>query len=45
MTQCHSKDPIQCRDKLNALLNDIEKHNIIEQIGSTPDDKPTYGTT
>ena len=33
------------RDKLNALLKELEKYNIIKQIGSSPQDKPVYGTT
>ena len=28
------KVPIQNRDKLNALLTEIEKHSVIEQIGN-----------
>ena len=45
MTQRLSKVPIHYRDKLNALLKDLEKYNIIKQIGSSPQDKPVYGTT
>ena len=45
ITQSPSKGPIQFRDKLNALLKHFEKHNIIKQIGSSPQDKPVYGTT
>ena len=45
LTQCPSKVPIHYRDKLNALLKELEKHNIIKQIGSSPQDKPVYGTT
>ena len=45
LTQRPSKVPIHYRDKLNTLLNDLEKHNIIKQIGSSPQDKPVYGTT
>ena len=40
-----SKDPIHYRDKLNVLLKELEKYNIIKQIGSSPQDKPVYGTT
>ena len=40
-----SKVPIHYRDKLNTLLKDLEKHNIIKQIGSSPHDKPVYGTS
>ena len=45
ITQRPSKVPIHYRDKLNALLKELEKHNIIKQIGSFPQDKPVYGTT
>ena len=45
MTQRPSKVPIHYRDKLNALLNELEKYKIIKQIGSSPQDKPVYGTT
>ena len=45
LTQRPSKVPIHYRDKLNTLLKDLEKHNIIKQIGSSPHDKPVYGTT
>ena len=45
LTQRPSKVPIHYRDKLNNLLKDLEKHNIIKQIGSSPHDKPVYGTT
>ena len=44
-TQRPSKVPIHYRDKLNALLKELEKHNIVKQIGSSPQDKPVYGTT
>ena len=40
-----SKVPIHYRDKLNKLLKELEKHNIIKRIGSSPQDKPVYGTT
>ena len=30
---------------MNALPKELEKHNIIEQIGSSPDAKTTYVTT
>ena len=36
MTQRPSRVSIQYRDKLNALLKQVEKHNINEQIGSSP---------
>ena len=44
MTQYLSKVPIRYRDKLNALLNELEKYNIFKQIGY-PQDKHIYGTT
>ena len=45
ITQRPSKIRIHCRDKLNGLLKEIEKFNVIKQIGSSPQDKPVYGTT
>ena len=45
MTQRPSKVPIRYRDTLNALLKKLEKYNITKQIGSSPQDKPVYGTT
>ena len=45
MTQRRSKVPIHYRDKLNVLLKELEKYNIIKQIGPSPQDKPVYGTT
>ena len=45
MTQRPSKVPIHYRDKLNVLLKELEKYNNIKQIGSSPQDKPVYGTT
>ena len=45
ITQRPSKVPIHYRDKLNTLLKELKKHNIIKQIGSSPQDKPVYGTT
>ena len=45
LTQRPSKVPIHYCDKLNTLLKDLEKHNIIKQNGSSPHDKPVYGTT
>ena len=44
-TQRPSKVPIHYRDRLNNLLLELEKYNIIKQIGSTPDEKHTIGTT
>ena len=45
ITQRPFKAPIHYRYKLNALLEELEKYNIIKQIGSSPQDKPVYGTT
>ena len=45
ITQRPSKVPIHYRDKLNTLLKELEKYNIIKQIGSSPQDKPVHGTT
>ena len=45
ITQRPSKVPIHYRDKLNALPKELKKYNIIKQIGSSPQDKPVYGTT
>ena len=45
LTQRPSKVPTHYRDKLNNLLKELEKHNIIKQIGSSPEDKSNYGTT
>ena len=44
-TQRPSKVPIHYRDRLNKLLLEFEKYNIRKQIGSTPDEKHTIGTT
>ena len=44
-TQRPSKVPIHYRDRLNKLLVELEKYNIIKQFGSTPSDKHTIGTT
>ena len=44
-TQRPSKVPIHYRDRLNKLLVELEKHNILKQNGSTPDEKHTIGTT
>ena len=44
-TKRPSKVPINYRDRLNKLLVELEKYNIIKQIGSTPDEKHTIGTT
>ena len=43
-TQRPTKVPIHYREKLKKLLNELDKHNIIRQIGSTPSDKSIYGT-
>ena len=45
LTQRPSKVHIHYRDKLNALLKELEKYNIVKQIGSSSQDKPVYGTT
>ena len=45
ITQRPSKVPIHNRDELNTLLKELEKYNIIKQIGSSPQDKPVFGTT
>ena len=45
MTPRPSEVPIHYRDKLNALLKELEKFNIIKQIGSSTQDKPVHGTT
>ena len=44
-TQRPSKLPIHYRDRLNKPLTELEKHNIIKQIGSSSDEKHTIGTT
>ena len=44
MTQRPSK-VIHYRDKLNALLKELEEYNNIKQISCSPQDKPVYGTT
>ena len=44
-TQRPSKVPIHYRDRLNKLLQELEKYNIIKQIGSKTDEKHTIGTT
>ena len=44
-TQRPSKVPIQYRDRLNKLLTELEKYNIIKEIGSSSDEKHTIGTT
>ena len=33
------------RDRINKLLTELEKYNIIKQIGSSSDEKHTIGTT
>ena len=44
ITQRPSKVTIQYRDKLNTLVKELANSNIIKQIGSSPQDKPVYGT-
>ena len=45
VTQRPSKVPIHYRDKLNTLPKELEKHNNIKHIGSSPQVKPVYSTT
>ena len=45
ITQRRSEVPFPYRDKLNTLLKELEKHNIIKQIASSPQEKPDCGTT
>ena len=45
ITQRPSKTPVHYRYKLNSLLKQLEKLNIIKQNGSSPQKKPVYGTT
>ena len=44
-TQRPSKVPIHYRDRLNDVLTELEKYNIIKQRGSSSDEKHTIGTT
>ena len=44
-TQRPSRVPNHFGDRLNKLLLELEKYNINKQIGSTPDEKHTIGTT
>ena len=44
-TQRPSQLPIHYRDRINKLLTELEKYNIIKQIGSSSDEKHTIGTT
>ena len=44
-TQRPSKVPIHYRDRLNKLLTELEKYNIIKQIDSSSDEKHTIETT
>ena len=44
-TQRLSKVPIHYRDRINKLLTELEKYNIIKQIGTSSDEKHTIGTT
>ena len=44
-TQRPSNVPIHYRDRLNKLSVELEKYIIIKEIGSTPDEKHTIGTT
>ena len=45
ITQRPSKVPTHYRDKLNSLFKELEKYNSIKHVGSSPQDKPVYGTT
>ena len=45
ITKRPSKVPIHYRDKLKTLLKELEKYNIIKQIGSSPQDTSVYSTT
>ena len=45
ITQHPSNVPIHNRDKINTLSKELEKHKIINQIGSSPQEKQVYGTT
>ena len=45
LTQRPSKTPVHYKEKLNNLLKELEKHNIIKQSSSSPEDKPNYVTT
>ena len=44
-TQRPSEVSNHYRDRLNKLLVELEKYNIVKQIISTPDEKHTIGTT
>ena len=44
-TQRPTKVPIHYREKLKTLLQELEKHKIIRQIGSNHSETPYYGTT
>ena len=45
LTQRPSKVLVPYREKLSNSLNELEKHNIIKQIGSSPIEKLNYGST
>ena len=44
MTQRPSKVPIHHRDKLNALLKELEKPKVNKQNGSSLHDDPRFAT-
>ena len=44
-TQRPSKVPIHYRDRINKLLTEFEKYNIIKQTGSSSDERHIIGTT
>ena len=45
LTQRPSKVSIHYRDRLNKLLTELEKFNIMKQIGSSSDERHTIRTT
>ena len=45
ITQGPSKVPNHYQDKFNTLLKELEKYNIMKQIGSSLQVKPVHGTT
>ena len=44
IVNCKRKNP-HYRGRLNKLLTELEKYNIIKQIGASSDEKHTIGTT
>ena len=45
LTQRPSKVPIHYSEKFNNFPKELEKQNLIKQIGFSPQDNPVYGTT